>query len=79
MLVDLLRKVGATTYLSGMGARDYFDPTSFDAAGIEVVWQRFEHPVYPQRWGEFVPNLSVLDVLFNCGIAGTRAILEACR
>jgi hypothetical protein len=78
MLVDLLRKVGATTYLSGVGARDYFDPAPFDAAGIEVVWQRFEHPVYPQRWGEFVPELSILDMLFNCGIAGARAILETC-
>lgn len=78
LLVDLLRKVGATHYLSGTGAKAYFDPAPFAAAGIEVVWQDFKHPVYPQLHGEFVPFLSSVDVLFNCGAARAREILRSC-
>jgi hypothetical protein len=48
----------------------------FAQAGIEVVWQEFVHPVYPQQFGAFVPYLSSLDVLFNCGIAASRQLLR---
>ncbi len=76
LLIDLLGKVGATHYLSGNGARAYLQPEKFAQAGIEVVWQQFVHPVYPQQFGAFVPYLSSLDVLFNCGIAASRQILR---
>jgi len=76
LLVDLLQKVTATHYLSGMGARDYFQPEPFAKAGIEVIWQDFAHPVYTQQFGEFVPYLSALDVLFNHGVAASREILR---
>jgi hypothetical protein len=78
MLVDVLSKVGATHYLSGVGAREYFEPAPFAAAGIEVMWQDFTHPVYPQLHGAFVPYLSSIDLLFNCGIERSRAILRGC-
>ena len=78
LLVDILRKVQATRYLSGTGARAYFDPALFEQAGITVVWQEFEPPIYPQLHGEFVPYLSSIDMLFNCGIERSREILRNC-
>ncbi|HLG83171.1 MAG TPA: WbqC family protein [Bradyrhizobium sp.] len=77
LLVDILRKIGADRYLSGVGARDYFRPEPFAAAGIEVTWQDFRHPVYSQLHGEFVPYLSSIDLLLNCGIDQSREILRA--
>ena len=76
LLVDLLKKVSATHYLSGGGARDYFQPESFATAGIEVIWQDFTPPKYMQQFGEFVPYLSALDVLFNYGRTDSREILR---
>ena len=76
LLVDLLHKVSATHYLSGVGAQDYFQPEPFAKAGIEVIWQDFTHPVYAQQFGEFVPYLSALDVLFNHGKMASREILR---
>lgn len=78
LLVDILRKVSATHYLSGIGAKDYFKSNPFDEAGISVVWQDFKHPIYPQLHGEFIPYLSTLDMLFNCGIEKSREILRGC-
>ncbi|MBI5637160.1 MAG: WbqC family protein [Nitrospinae bacterium] len=79
LLVDLLRKVSATHYCSGVGARDYFDPAPFREAGIEVVWQKFTPPAYPQLYGKFVPYLSSIDLLFNCGVEKSREILKGCQ
>lgn len=77
-LVEILNQVKATHYLSGIGARDYHVDEPFHTAGIEVVWQDFKHPIYPQLHGIFIPYLSSIDLLFNCGIKKSRDILRSC-
>jgi hypothetical protein len=67
--------LGADSYLSGKGARAYNDEALFASYGIRLVYQQFECPRYPQLHGAFIPNLSVIDLLFNCG-PDSRAILE---
>jgi hypothetical protein len=66
-LVEICRHFGATRYLSGDAARAYLDVPLFEHHGIRVEWQRYAHPTYPQLHGEFVPYLSALDLLLNCG------------
>jgi hypothetical protein len=66
-LVDLCRALDADTYLSGAGAHDYLDMDAFAAAGIEVRFQAFKHPIYEQRYQPFEPSLSVVDLVMNCG------------
>jgi len=78
LVANIVQSLGAHRYLSGMGACDYFDPTVFRERGIEVIWQDFNHPVYPQLYGEFIPSLSSIDLLFNCGIIKSRSILRGC-
>lgn len=70
-LVDLCRIVGADTYLSGPGGRRYMEMELFEEAGIEVEFQEYEGPTYPQMFPEvgFEPHLSVLDALFCWGPA----------
>jgi hypothetical protein len=67
LILSICRRLGATVYLSGRGAAAYNDPARYDESGIRLVYQEFQHPIYPQPWGEFRPNLSALDCLFNCG------------
>jgi WbqC-like protein family len=69
-LIDLCRKTNARCYLTGSGgSQDYLDVEQMGRAGIGVIWQHFEHPVYPQRYGErgFVRYLGFLDLVLNCG------------
>ena len=75
-LVDLSRHFGASRYLSGAAARDYLEVGLFDQQGITVVWQDYQHPVYTQQHGDFVPYLSALDLVLNCG-DDSRSILES--
>jgi hypothetical protein len=76
MLVDILKKVSADIYLSGVGAKDYLDEKLFSDADVAVKWQNFSHPVYPQLHGDFTSYLSSIDLLFNCGIERSREILR---
>ena len=76
MNADLVKLVGGTTYLSGVGARDYHEQTHFETLGIEVTWQNFSPPKYPQLYGNFIANLSIIDAMFNCGIDGSRRLLR---
>ena len=78
LLINILEEERATHYLSGTGARTYIEPALFDQAGIKLLWQEFIHPVYPQLHGSFVPMLSGIDTLFNCGIDRSRVILRNC-
>jgi hypothetical protein len=74
-LVRICRHFGARSYYSGAAARAYLDVDLFHRDGIRVDWQDFAHPVYPQLHGDFVPYLSIVDLVFNCG-AASMAVLE---
>lgn len=74
-LIDICRHFGATTYLTGDSAEHYLDTALFERHRIAVEWQRFAHPVYPQLHGDFIPYLSALDLILNCGDE-SRGILE---
>jgi len=81
--------VGARTYLTGRGgSTSYLDTELLARAGVSVVWQRFHHPHYPQRYPGlgFVSHLGFVDPLFNCGpdasallSAGAGAVTEGPR
>ena len=66
-LVGLCQALGADTYLAGRDGATYMDLAQFTAAGITVETQQYEHPVYVQEHGEFVPFLSALDLLLMQG------------
>jgi hypothetical protein len=67
VLVNICSALGADVYLSGKHGREYLDESSFARQGIQIVYQDFHHPIYPQQGEGFVANLSVIDLLFNCG------------
>jgi WbqC-like protein family len=75
LLVDICRGIGASSYLAGTGAKSYQEDAKFEENGITPVYSPFSQQSYPQLFGEFVANMSVVDVLMNCGYSGTRRLL----
>jgi hypothetical protein len=73
MLVNMCRAMGADHYLSSPGEL-YVDKTLMN--GYAHSFQEFVHPVYDQG-GEFIPNLSVIDLLFNCGPASGAIVRDS--
>ncbi len=67
LILKLCQAVGATVYLSGSQGRNYLDEPAFTDAGIQIRYQDYNHPVYPQLNCGFQPYMAVIDLLFNCG------------
>ena len=67
-LADLCAQAGGSEYISGPAAKDYIDEGIFMEMGIKLSWFNYEeYTEYSQLWGGFVHEVSILDVLFNCG------------
>jgi hypothetical protein len=67
-VAGICAQLSAGTYLSGPSARTYLDESVFERFGIEVEWFDYAgYPTYPQCWGTFAHDVTVLDLLFNCG------------
>ncbi len=79
LLIEMCKKTGADTFISGRGARDYVILERFAEEGLAHYFFDFVHPEYDQKGQAFMANLSVLDLLFNQGPAARKVIDEAVR
>ena len=55
--------MGATEYVNPPGGRELFDPDAFAAANIKLSIWKFEDLRYEPRGYEFIPTLSIIDVM----------------
>lgn len=67
LLVDICNKIGANRFLAQSSSKKYLDTNLFKKENISVEFIRPPLPVYPQLWGNFFSNLSIFDLLLNCG------------
>lgn len=79
-LVKICKYYNAKEYYSGEAAKNYLDKVLFRKNGINVTFQSFNHRAYSQQFNnEFIPYLSIVDLLFNEGknsIKYIRSIYE---
>ena len=69
-------EVGAKEFYCANGAREYVSQEEgFESKQIKVTYQDFKVQKYPQQGSQFIPQLSAIDALFNCG-PSTRALLN---
>jgi len=77
LLCSLTKAVGADTYLCGGGAEGYQDDMVFAANSLNLQYQNFRHPVYPQhKETGFTPGLSIVDALMNLGFKALGDLLR---
>ena len=80
LILDICRKLGASVYYSGRTGSTYLKREEFQAAGIEIVVQNFIDPAYEglfPKTTEGVNSLSVLDLLFNCGLQSRTFLTDS--
>ena len=67
LIIDICKSLNATQFLVQSSALAYYEPAQFESEGIELVSFKNPEYIYPQMWGNFIANLSVLDMVFTCG------------
>src|SRR5437773_2588409 len=77
LLVPITKGVNGTAYFCGGGASGYQEDEKFAAAGLNLIYQNFQHPVYEQTNARaFVPGLSIIDTLMHCGFRRTGELIR---
>ena len=76
-LVSICKTLGAGGYLTLASSHKYLDEDLFNRNGIKIIYYKYQPPVYPQLWGNFIANLSALDLLLTCGPKSAGIILKA--
>jgi len=72
-LADICVQANGTEYISGPSARNYIEEHVFAELGITLTWFDYSgYPEYSQLWGEFIHEVSILDLLFSCGKEAPR-------
>ena len=83
LVVSICRQLGCDNYISPAGARVYIDKDApggeFAKSGINLFYQNYIHPVYNQMYGDFLPNMSIVDLLFNHGFKDSLPIIRSGR
>jgi hypothetical protein len=77
LLISIVKQTGCNVYMCGGGATKYQEDEKFSVNGIKLIYQNFKHPVYTQfNTNEFIPGLSVIDALMNCGVEETKKLIN---
>ncbi len=75
-ILHFMNRFGATRFLEGQAGKAYIREDLLKEAGITVRYQAFEHRPYRQLFGDFVPFLSAVDLLFNLGPRSLDALVN---
>lgn len=76
LIIEILSQLNSTKYLSGPLGRNYIEPRDFEELGIELTYHDYNHPIYNQMNTEFLPYLSIIDLIFNYGKKSRNIIFD---
>jgi len=76
-ILSICKKLKATKYITGTSwAQENLNKDDFINNKINLEFRTLNHPIYHQPKNTFLPNMSIIDLLFNEGKISARTILE---
>jgi WbqC-like protein family len=76
-VLEIVRALSGTRYVTGHGAANYLDHDRFEKAGVEVRYMDYRKVPYPQQHGEFTPYVTALDLIANLGKGEGGAVVSS--
>ena len=67
LVLNICKELNADEYFSTIGSKDYLEDyrDSFEDARIQITYHNYTHPIYKQKGNNFLPNLSILDLILS--------------
>lgn len=75
LIVELCKELNSDIFIFGKMGQNYVNTNCFKENNISIYFQEYNHPEYSQLWGAFIPNLSIIDLLFNVGAIKAKEII----
>jgi hypothetical protein len=76
-IIEICRNHCATRFYEGASGAAFIDAELFRHFGIEVIFQEYPHPQYPQCGPGFHSHMSVIDLIMNTGPEARQIILSS--
>ena len=76
LILDMCKKLKAEKFIFGEHGGNYADIKLFKENRISIFFQKYKQHTYAQLYGSFIPNLSVIDILFNSGKSSKDVIMK---
>lgn len=67
LVLNICKELKASEYISGIYGKDYLDENVFHKNNINIKYHSYKEKEYPQLWGNWIANLSIVDFWMNCG------------
>ncbi|MPM52644.1 hypothetical protein SDC9_99404 [bioreactor metagenome] len=75
-ILEICRQEQVNTYVNARGGIALYDKAVFTQNGVQLLFNIPRPMSYQQLSHSFTPDLSIIDVVMNCGREGARALLE---
>lgn len=75
---EICRLIGATSYLNPISGKALFDPKKFHDIGVALAFLSMAEFRYDTKPFEFIPHLSIIDVLMWNSPETVRSALKTC-
>lgn len=75
-VMHICKLLGADTYINAIGGQELYSKEEFKENGIDLYFIKMDNIEYKQFSNEFIPNLSIIDVLMHNGKEGTKELLN---
>lgn len=77
-VIEMCRREGSRDFYNAIGGQELYSKEEFQQYDIHLNFVKTNNIEYRQdsKKGEFVPNLSIIDVLMNNGKGGTQELLQ---
>ena len=76
LVLDMCLELNADSYIFGSQGESYANIDNFNQQGVGIYFQDYIHPAYRQTNRNFIPNLSIVDLLFNCGPSSNQILMS---
>ena len=76
---DIVKSLDGSIYVNSIGGLELYDKEHFMANDVHLKFIKMKNVNYEQLSKEFIPNLSIIDVLMNCDVSTAKELLLCCE
>lgn len=75
-IININKVLKGDIYINPIGGTTLYNTDNFKKNGLELKFLKSKLPNYKQFENDFIPGLSIIDVLMFCGVEDTKKMLK---